>query len=121
METALQHPDIKASISAAPGDVGLSLVLYADREPYNAWGPHLCSFGCQANAVAGSTYYKLLVGRLLGYKNENVVAYANAMGGVVTPQTERQVRYSDVGMIMLELIMQAVCCPSHSTANPASG
>jgi hypothetical protein len=92
LERALQHPDIKASVSAAPEDVGLSLVLYADKEPYNAWGPHLCSFGCQANTVAGSTYYKLLIGRLLGYKPANIIAYAKAMGGFVTPQIERQVR-----------------------------
>lgn len=31
----------------APGGVGLTAVVYADKEPWSAWGPHLASFGCQ--------------------------------------------------------------------------
>ncbi len=64
VEAALRHPGIKATTSVAPGGVGLTAVLYADREPWSAWGPHLASFGCQANAVAGSAYYKVLIGEL---------------------------------------------------------
>ena len=50
------------------GGIGLTAVVYVDREPWNKWGPHLASFGFQANAVAGSPYYRLLCGLLLGYK-----------------------------------------------------
>ena len=44
----------------------------ACQEPWSAWAKHLASFGCQANVVAGSPYYKMLIGRLCGYTEENV-------------------------------------------------
>ncbi|GLC76077.1 hypothetical protein PLESTF_001732000 [Pleodorina starrii] len=91
LEAALRTPGVKAAASVAPGGVGLTAVMYADREPWNAWGPHLASFGCQANAVAGSPYYKLLIGKILGYKDENIHGYVRSVGGGLTPAVISQV------------------------------
>lgn len=91
VEAALRHPGIRAVTSVAPGGVGLTAVLYADREPWSAWGPHLASFGCQANAVAGSAYYKVLIGKILGYSDANIAAYVRSVGGGYTPAVVAQV------------------------------
>ncbi|KAG2498254.1 hypothetical protein HYH03_004004 [Edaphochlamys debaryana] len=91
LEAALGTEGVRGVTSVAPGGVGLTAVLYADKEPWNAWGPHLASFGCQANAVAGSPYYKLLVGRILGYREEAVHGYVRALGGGLTPALIAQV------------------------------
>ncbi|KAL6762156.1 hypothetical protein V8C86DRAFT_2521612 [Haematococcus lacustris] len=74
----LAQPGIKSHLSTAPGGVGLTALLYADKEPWARWAPHLASFGFQANIVAGSPYFKLLTGRILGYKEENVRSYVVA-------------------------------------------
>ncbi|PNH03624.1 hypothetical protein TSOC_010301 [Tetrabaena socialis] len=129
LERALATPGVRSIASVAPGGLGLCAVLYADREPWNAWGPHLATFGCQvggrtqegrwyevghgthcvyatpvaaasqrppcpptliqcqANAVAGSAYYKVLVGKILGYSDENIYGYVRVLGGGLTPQT----------------------------------
>jgi hypothetical protein len=71
--------------------VGLTGIVYADREPFASWARHLASFGCQANAVAGSAYYKLLIGQLLGYKTDNVLAYVAASGEPVSAELQKQV------------------------------
>lgn len=78
----------------AHAGVGLTGTLYADREPFASWARHLASFGCQANAVAGSAYYKLLIGQLLGYKQENVLAYVAASGEPASAELQKQVGYS---------------------------
>lgn len=91
LERALSAPGVGFRSSVAPGGVGLTAVLYADREPYASWAEHLCSFGCQANIVAGSAYYKLLIGQLLGYKLENVLGYMAASGEPASAQLQQQV------------------------------
>jgi hypothetical protein len=93
MEQALAAPGVAFVDSVAPGGVGLTGILYADREPFASWAAHLASFGCQANAVAGSAYYKLLIGQLLGYKLENVLGYLEASGEPATAQLQQQVKY----------------------------
>lgn len=50
----------------------MTAILCAKCEPWRSWAAHLVSFGAQAALVAGTPYYKLLVGRMLGYKEENV-------------------------------------------------
>jgi hypothetical protein len=52
--------------------LGLTAILCAKAEPWRAWGAHLAGFGAQAALVADSAYYKLLIGRMLGYKEENI-------------------------------------------------
>lgn len=89
LERALAAPGVAARSSVAPGGVGLTAVLYADREPFVSWAAHLVSFGCQANVVAGSAYYKLLIGLLLGYSEANVVGYVSASEGA-PPSAELQ-------------------------------
>ncbi|PNW71289.1 hypothetical protein CHLRE_16g648000v5 [Chlamydomonas reinhardtii] len=91
LERALATPGVRAVTSTAPGGVGLTAVLFADKEPFNVWGPHLASFGCQANAVAGSAYYKVLIGKILGYADENIYGYVRSLGGGLTPAIISQV------------------------------
>ena len=43
-----------------------SAILHRRAAPYLGWAAHLASFGGQAAVVAGSPYYKLLVGKILG-------------------------------------------------------
>lgn len=93
LEKALAAPGIGYCSSVAPGGVGLTAVVYADREPFASWARHLASFGCQANVVAGSAYYKLLIGQLLGYKLENVLGYVAASGEPASAAVQQQVRY----------------------------
>jgi hypothetical protein len=91
MEQALSAPGVAHVASIAPQGAGLTAILYADREPFASWASHLASFGCQANLVAGSAYYKLLIGQLLGYKLENVLGYVAASGEPATAQLQQQV------------------------------
>ncbi|GLI69440.1 hypothetical protein VaNZ11_014052, partial [Volvox africanus] len=91
LEAALRTPGVRAMPSVAPGCVGLTAVLFADKAPWNVWGPHLASFGCQANTVAGSAYYKVLIGKILGYNDENIYGYARSVGGGLTPDVVSQV------------------------------
>jgi hypothetical protein len=54
------------------GGLGLTAILAAKAEPWRAWAAHLAGFGAQAALVADSPYYKLLIGRMLGYKEEHI-------------------------------------------------
>jgi hypothetical protein len=72
----------------------LTGIVYADREPFASWARHLASFGCQANTVAGSAYYKLLIGQMLGYKQENVLAYVASSGEPASAELQKQVSAS---------------------------
>jgi len=91
LERVLAAPGVGYLSSMAPGGVGLTGIVYADREPFASWARHLASFGCQANAVAGSAYYKLLIGQLLGYKPDNVLAYVAASGEPASQELQQQV------------------------------
>jgi hypothetical protein len=86
-----QHVPLFVCLAVCHTGVGLTGILYADREPFASWARHLASFGCQANAVAGSAYYKLLIGLLLGYKPENVLAYVAASGEQPSAELQKQV------------------------------
>jgi hypothetical protein len=57
---------------AFAGGLGLTAILCAKADPWRAWGSHLAGFGAQAALVADSAYYKLLIGRMLGYKEEHI-------------------------------------------------
>ena len=73
--------------------------MTAKIEPFRSYGRHLASFGAQASLVADSTYYKLLVGRLLGYNHDNIVHHVEAGGGCVTQEIA----------VLVEADLRAVC------------
>lgn len=130
LQAALADADVTGYISRAPGDLGVTLILAARREPFKQWAAHLASFGAQvrwraarvvacmpcqalpgaaraharaqacvpacmracmrasrrrhspllpqAGVVAESPYYKLLIGRALGYSEENILHHIRA-------------------------------------------
>ena len=53
---------------------GLTALVFPNRSPYRERAEFLASFGAQAALVAGSPYYQTLIGRCLGYKEENIEA-----------------------------------------------
>jgi len=63
---------------------GLTATAHANAAPWAQRAAHLASFGAQAALVAGSPYYQLLVGTILGYTRENVDAHVAEKGGRVT-------------------------------------
>jgi hypothetical protein len=67
------------------GGLGLTAIITAKAEPFRSWGAHLASFGAQAALVAESPYYKLLIGRVLGYKEDNIVHHIRVSGIALGP------------------------------------
>jgi len=57
--------------------MGLTLITATKKQPHRAWAQHLAGFGAQASIVAGSPYYKLLIGRVCGYKEPNILHHIN--------------------------------------------
>jgi hypothetical protein len=55
-----------AALTGQPASVGLTALIYAVHAPYPERAQALASFGAQAALVAGSSYYQLLVGLILG-------------------------------------------------------
>lgn len=51
--------------SAAPENLGASVVLAARQQPWLAWGKHLAAQGVQSSIVADSPFYKLLIGEMV--------------------------------------------------------
>ncbi|KAI8468784.1 MAG: hypothetical protein J3K34DRAFT_426216 [Monoraphidium minutum] len=88
LRRALADPDITGLASPAPGGLGLTLLLAARQEPFRAWAAHLAGFGAQAGVVAESPYYKLLIGRALGYSEDNIMAHIKATNGRGHPSPE---------------------------------
>jgi hypothetical protein len=97
VERCLVHPDLAALISTAPSDkdeiLGLTLILYVNKEPFSSYAKGLAAFGFQSNIVAGSAFFKLLCGILLGYKEENCRSYVKSTSppGSLTPALITQV------------------------------
>ncbi|KXZ53770.1 hypothetical protein GPECTOR_6g688 [Gonium pectorale] len=89
LREALARPDVVsfASLAPVPGapggsaSAGLTMVLSADKEPFRSWSAHLAGFGCQAALEAQSPYYKLLVGRVLGYLPANIAHHIKLKHG----------------------------------------
>ncbi|GBF88717.1 hypothetical protein Rsub_01616 [Raphidocelis subcapitata] len=88
LRAALADAGVSAFVSRAPGGLGLSLILAARRAPFRQWGAHLASFGAQASLVADSPYYKLLIGRVLGYSHDNIVHHIRTTNGAGHPSAE---------------------------------
>ncbi|GFH23358.1 uncharacterized protein HaLaN_20960 [Haematococcus lacustris] len=60
-------------MSPAPGGLGVTAIIAADKSPFKEWARALAGFGAQAALVADSPYYKLLVGRMMGYQERNIL------------------------------------------------
>eukprot|EP00775_Hariotina_reticulata_P012434 gene12434-12571_t len=90
LKRALANRNISIFMSPAPGGLGLTAILAAKVEPYRPWAAHLASFGAQAALVADSVYYKLLIGRVLGYKEENIRHHIRATSGPLEPRPEAE-------------------------------
>ncbi|KAK9831548.1 hypothetical protein WJX81_008629 [Elliptochloris bilobata] len=85
-------PRFGVVMSHAPGGLGLTAILRA-AEParFAARAAALAAFGAQAALVASSPFYQLLVGRVLGYREDNIRHHVQACGNVLTPAMERAV------------------------------
>jgi len=82
-------PDIEVVMSELEGS--LTAILCCRTEPFLSYARHLAGFGCQAALEAGSPFYRVLVGRLLGYAPENVAAHVAAAGWEAGPTVLREV------------------------------
>ncbi|KIY94027.1 hypothetical protein MNEG_13934 [Monoraphidium neglectum] len=78
LRRALSDADITGLVSKAPGGLGLTLILVARQEPFRQWAAHMAGFGAQAGVVAESPYYKMLIGRALGYSEANILYHIKA-------------------------------------------
>ena len=74
-----------SGISGAALDKGLTATAHAEKSPWKERAAHLASFGAQAALVAGSPYYQLLVGSILGYAPRNIEAHVVEKGGAISP------------------------------------
>jgi hypothetical protein len=59
--------------------MGLTALVSAKKEPWSAWAKHMAGFGAQAGLVAGSPYYALLIGRMLGYPEAHIVHHIQVL------------------------------------------
>ena len=83
-----EDDEVGIVVVAPPGAserTGLTALLFPNKSPYKERAKLLASFGAQAALVAGSPYYQTLIGRCLGYKEDNIrghVAQYNKGAGV---------------------------------------
>ena len=71
-----------SSMIAASRD--LTALVHSANSPFPERALHLKSFGAQAALVAGSPYYQMLVGVILGYDTRHVESHVSEKGGVLT-------------------------------------
>jgi len=92
LEEAAGDDDVGVLLSVAQGadgDIeGFTLVLYADKAPFDAYAGELCRMGVQAASTAQGAYYKALVGGLLGYSKEEVAAHVAQAGEELSAEDE---------------------------------
>jgi hypothetical protein len=84
LQQAAEHRGAALLASAAAGQLGASLVLCSRQQPWLAWGKHLASQGVQSAIVADSPFYKLLIGRILGYQPANIYHHIEVSAVAVT-------------------------------------
>ncbi len=78
LREVIEDEKIEAITTSPPNATeahGLTALLFPNRSPYRERAEFLASFGAQAALVAGSPYYQTLIGRCLGYKEENIEAH----------------------------------------------
>lgn len=80
LQRALTAKGVVVYPSAVPGTSARSLILASKQEPFRSWAAHLAQLGVQASVVADSPFYKLLVGKILGYKSENIEFHIRSQG-----------------------------------------
>lgn len=86
LRNMVESKDLVVYPSSAAGGAATSLVISAKRQPFKAWGAYLASIGAQASVVAESEFYKLVIGRMMGYKEENIEHHITSNGGLLTPK-----------------------------------
>ena len=72
LKLAVEDKDVVIVPSIVGNRDAQSVILSAKSQPYKQWSSFLASIGVQASLVAGSDYYKLLIGMMMGYKPENI-------------------------------------------------
>ena len=80
----------ECGISGAAMYKGLTATARAEKSPWKERAAHLASFGAQAALVAGSPYYQLLVGSILGYAPQNIEAHVVEKGAFYRPPSRRR-------------------------------
>jgi hypothetical protein len=82
--------------SAVAGTNAQSLIFASKQEPFRSWAAHLAQLGVQASVVADSPYYKLLVGRILGYRDQNIEFHIRSQGqhleGAIVQAVEEELK-----------------------------
>jgi len=73
LQRAAQTKGALILASTLSGGLAASLVLASKKQPFKARGEYIAKMGIQASLVADSPFYKLLVGRILGYTEKNVL------------------------------------------------
>eukprot|EP00890_Picochlorum_soloecismus_P003236 jgi/Picsp_1/3913/NSC_01425-R1_protein len=72
LKLSVEDKDVVIVPSTVGNRDARSVILSAKSQPHKQWSLFLASIGVQASLVAGSDYYKLLVGMMMGYKPENI-------------------------------------------------
>ncbi len=88
LRRAAASDSISIVMSKAPSNLGLTALLTPAKDPWRAWAAGLAGFGAQAALVAESPYYKLLIGRVMGYREENIVHHIQQTNGRGQPSPE---------------------------------
>lgn len=85
----LHWPGLERSFHVVlAGGLGVTALVFADKQPFRAWAQHLASFGAQAALVADSPYYKLLIGRMMGYSEQNIHHHIKTVHGLGNPSQQ---------------------------------
>lgn len=80
-----ERKDIVVYPSKISGGVASSLVIAAKRQPFTSWAVYLSGLGVQASIVAQSEFYKMIIGRMMGYRIENIEHHIRSTGGSLDP------------------------------------
>lgn len=79
LQQATEDKGVAMLPSLAPQGLGMSLLLAAKQQPFRARAELLAKVGVQSALVADSPYYKILVGTILGYKEENILHHVQVI------------------------------------------
>ncbi|KAF5838961.1 hypothetical protein DUNSADRAFT_1906 [Dunaliella salina] len=80
--------DTAVIMSPAPGGLGLTALITADKDPFRSWAKYLAGINAQAAVVADSPFYKLLIGRMLGYHEDNIRHHIKVSNGPTQPSPQ---------------------------------
>jgi hypothetical protein len=99
LKSIASNPELAITLSPAPSlpgspCLGLTALITAKKDPWLSWAKHMGSFGAQSAIVAESSYYKLLIGRMLGYSEDNIISHIRSTCGPREPSMEVQAAVS---------------------------